>query len=296
MTRRDRRTAAVVVSVLFLVAYVPRGFCQEADDVAPAPAEEGSVCECTCAKLNTADAFPAAPGEFEVEFSYGFGRATRAWDSSWAGTGRGPTQEHAFGVGLTRGIAEDLDISVSWGYADMYDRDDDALSGGGFTDLGVGAKWQFYHDEDLDLSLAYLPGVTIPIGRHGSAGHLGPSQDYWSFDQKVAMTKFWGRWTSNADLGYSLPFGEDTDGARGTLQADAAVGYQVCSWLQPEVELNYAHDFVSGGADADGLAVTAGLIMSLSDNWRLKMGVQQGVAGRNSDRGTAGIVALSHCW
>ena len=62
------------------------------------------------------------------------------------------------------------------------------------------------------------------------------------------------------------------------------------------MELNYAHDFVSEGDDADVLAVTAGVIMPLGANWRVDAGVQIGVAGRNADRGVTAMLSLIHCW
>ena len=298
MMRFGWGVGALVLAVCCLGAWAGRALGQEADEVPSLPGSVAAetICECECAKLNTEDAVPVGPGEFELGFAYAFSRARRQWDDHWDGEKRGLTQEHAFEAGLTHGIADNLDIGVSWGYADIYDRDDPAGYGRGVTDLGVGAKWRFYHNEDTELSLAYLPGVTIPIGRRSDSDDIGPSQEYWSFDQKLAMTKFWGRWTMNADVGYSLPLGEDADGARGMLDGNVAVGYQVCTWLQPEIELNYAHEFVSGGDDADELAVTAGLIMPLGDTWRMDIGIQQSVAGRNSDRGTTGIVAMTHCW
>ena len=291
-----RRLAVVTLFVLYV--YTSGAFGQEAGETTSSPAlpEEETICECECAKLNTDDAIPVGPGEFELGFVYSFTRATRQWDNHWNGENRGLTQEHAFEVGLTHGLVENFDIGISWGYADIYDREDPAGYGRGLMDLGVGAKWRFYHNEDLDLSLAYLPGITIPIGKRSNSSRIGPSQEYWSLDQKLAMTKFWGRWTMNADLGYSLPLGEDADGAQGTLDGNVAVGCQVCGWLQPEIELNYAHEFVSSGDDADALAVTAGLIMPLRDTWRVDLGIQQPIAGRNSDRATTGILALTHCW
>jgi len=257
---------------------------------------EETACECECAKLNTEDAVPVRPGEYELGFAYSFTRAARQWGNHWDGQNRGLMQEHAFEVTLTRGVVENLDMGISLGYADIYDRDDVAGYGRGLMDMSIGAKWRFYHDEDLELSLAYLPGITVPTGRRSNSNHIGPSQEYWSIDQKLALTKFWGRWTMNADLGYSLPLGEDADGARGMMDSNVALGYQVYAWLQPEIELNYAHDFVRGDHDADALAVTAGLIMPLGESWRLDVGVQKSIAGRNSDRGMAGIVAMTYCW
>jgi len=248
------------------------------------------------AKINTDDAAPVDPGHFELELGYSFTRAKRQWDDKWSEESRGLTREHAVELGLTYGLVENLDVGLGMGYADLYDRDSDLRDGGGVTDLGVGLKWRFYHNEDLKLSLAYLPGLTLPVGRESDSDRLGPSQEFWSLDQKLALSKDWGRWTANADVGYSLPFGGKRGDARGTLESNLAVGYQLYDWLQPEVELNYAHDFVHKGHDSDLLAVTAGLVMPLSDRWRASVGVQQAIAGRNADRGTTGMFSLTFMW
>jgi hypothetical protein len=42
----------------------------------------------------------------------------------------------------------------------------------------------------------------------------------------LAVTKDWGRWTANADVGYSLPFGNRRGDARGLLTGNVALGYQ----------------------------------------------------------------------
>jgi len=138
--------------------------------------------------------------------------------------------------------------------------------------------------------------LTVPLGRESDSDRLGPSQEFWSFEQKLALSKDWGCWTSNADVGFSLPFGGKRRDDRGTLESNLAVGYQLCDWLQPEVELNYAHDFMEGGQDSDSVAATAGLVMPLSDRWRVSVGVQQAIAGRNADRGTCAMLSLTFMW
>jgi len=293
LVARYATVAGILAVALF--ASAPTAFGQE-HPLGAAPARQEDASEPECAKLNTEDAMPVGPGEFELEFVYSFSRASRQWSDHWRGENRGLAREHDFELGLTYGVVENLDIGVGLGYADMYDRDDPAGYGRGLMDVGIGAKWRFYHNEALDLSLAYLPGITIPFGRRSGSDHIGPSQEFWSIDQKLAMSKFWDRWNLNADVGYSLPLGEDADGARGTLDSNVALGYQLYDWLQPEVELNYAHDFVTGDSDSDQVALTAGLIMPISDTWRVDVGLQHSLAGRNSDRGTTAILAITHSW
>jgi len=284
----SKRFVIVVLCVVMLCSWQIRLFGQQVEP--------------EHAKLNTEDATPVDPGHFELEFAYSFTRATRQWDDHWSGENRGLMREHGFEVGLTYGVVENLDVGFGVGWADIYDRDYDADDiagphyGRGATDLAIGAKWRFYHNEERGLSFAYVPGLTVPTGRRSNRNHIGPSQEFWSFDQRLAMSKDWGRWTMNADLGYSLPFGSRRDDARGTLDANLAVGHQLYEWLQPELELNYAHDFVHRGGDADVVAVTGGVIMPLSESWRVETGVQHAIAGRNADQATAAMVSAIYCW
>jgi hypothetical protein len=155
------------------------------------------------------------------------------------------------------------------------------------TDLELSAKWRFYHDAASGLSIAYVPGLALPTGSRSV------SDRFASLYNGVALTKDWtDRLTSDFDLGYACPFGGPREAHRGTLSANAALGYHVTPWLQPEIELNYAHDFVRGG-DSDMLAVTGGFIICASEHLRLGVGVQQGVAGRNADRSTALLTSLA---
>ena len=291
-----RWRVARCVLVLWAFACATPGGLQIREALAEEETAQTHHVECEHAKLNTDDATPVDPGGFELELAYTLSHARRQYDNRWGRRSRSLTQEHGFEVGLTYGVVDNLDVGVGFGFADLYDRDEPARFGRGLADLSVGTKWRFYHDEERALSLAYLSGLTIPVGRRTDSSSLGPSQQYWSLDQKLAMSKDWSPWTMNADLGYSLPFGDDTDGARGSAGFNVALGYQLNDWLQPELELNYAHDFLSGGSDSDTIALTGGFIICLSENMRLDVGVQRVMAGRNTDAGTSAIVALVYAW
>jgi hypothetical protein len=76
------------------------------------------------------------------------------------------------------------------------------------------------------------------------------------------------------------------------FNADAAIGYQLRPWLQPEIELNYCSSFFKEEENGQQLAVTGGLVMPVSDLWRVNLGVQQGVWGRHADRLTSVLAAV----
>jgi len=245
------------------------------------------VVECEHAKLNTDDASTLDAGAFELGLSYGFTEARRAFTDHWARTGRGYSREEALGLELGYGLMEDLSIGLGIGYASLYDRDSDPMTAHGWGDLEVSAKWRFYHDEARRLEIAYTPALSLPTGEDEM------TDDFFNLFNGIAISKDWGGpWTSNFDLGYSYPIGGHRDDYRGTLSANAALGYQLTDWAQPEIELNYAHDFMHGD-DADLLAVTCGCILCVHENVRLDVGVQQALTGRNADRSTALLAALT---
>jgi len=244
-------------------------------------------------KLNTADATPVDPGHIELEFGYSYIRAKRQWDSKGKSRSRGLCEEHATGLSLTVGALEDLDFNIGMDYLWLHDKDNaGATRGDAIGDLSLGGRYRFFKNESLHLEAAYISGFTIPTGTRSNSSRLGTSQEFWSWDNTLAFTKDWGRWTTNADLGYSLPFGERRGDARGVLGANVAVGYQLLDWLQPEVELNYAREFIKRAGDAQDLAVTAGLVMPINERWRVNLGVQQSVWGKNTDKATAFVLGV----
>jgi len=189
-------------------------------------------------------------------------------------------------------VRDDLDLGVGFGYAWLHDRDSGLQRGRGLTDIAIAAKWCFFEDKDREIAFAYLPTLTIPTGEQSSDARLDPGQEFWSLDTRFAVVKDWSeRWSSNLDFGYEAAFGDRGD-FLGSLGANMAVGYQLLPWLQPEVELNGSHDFAANGRDADWIAVTAGVVIPVSERFCIRTGVQQGVAGRNTDQRTALLLSV----
>jgi hypothetical protein len=248
-------------------------------------AQEEAACE--HAKINTEDATTLDPGVWELELALGLAKSRRAFNDHWGADRRLYLREETLGLGLTYGLRQDLNVGLGFGYASVYDRDCDDRTVRGWTDIEVGAKWRFYHDEARRLEIAYVPAIIFPTGS------AGMTDDFVSVFNGVAISKDWtSRLTSNFDLGYGFPVGGHRQEYQGTLSADAALGYHVTDWLQPEIELNYFHDF-NHGNDADLLAATVGAIICLREDVRLDVGVQQGLTGRNADKGTAFMASLT---
>jgi hypothetical protein len=225
---------------------------------------DGESVTCEHAKLATQDATPTDPGAWEFDIGYELERVHHRFDNSWGPAGRPVLREREVDVAVQYGLVPDVSIGIAAGYANVLDGGAAPAHAGGMTDVELSAKWRCYDDPESGLSIAYVPALALPTGNHTVSDRL----------------------TSDFDLGYAFAFGGRREGYRCTLSADAALGYHVTQWLQPEIELNYAHDFVRGG-DSDVLAVTAGLIVCANAHVRLGVGVQHAVAGRNADRSTA---------
>jgi len=283
--------AAVFFASCFIAAAAP----------VSAFAEEGSA-DNEHAKINTPDPSPVDPGSAEFEVSYGYSQSKHLWDDNRSVHARGLTREHAAFFALTVGIVDNVDVFISSNYKWLKDKENDfdeddgwtgPETGDGFGDLDLAAKYRFWEDTDRGLEAAYIGGFTAPTGRRADIREMGTSQEYWTFNQTLTGVKDWGRWTANLDAGFALPFGSRKGSARGSFNADAAIGYQILPWLQPEVELNFSHDFVADAGDAQILAVTGGFVMPVHDNLRLSLGVQQGMWGRNADRTTSVTAAAT---
>ena len=252
-------------------------------------------------KINTLDASPVDPGHFEIEASYFYTHTTRYWDNVGDVHDRGLARDQALGLSVTVGVIENVDVAVCSSYRWMkdtendFDKDDGIVgpeTGHGLGDVNISGRYRFFESKEKGISIAYIGGFTLPTGSGSSVQEIGTSQEYWSFNQALVATKDWGKWTANIDVGYALPFGDKREDARGTLNSDIAVGYQILPWLQPEVELNYSRNFLANDNDQEVIATTVGLVMPINERVRVNTGVQQGLWGRNTDKATSLYAAV----
>jgi len=238
-------------------------------------------------KVNTGDATPVGAGVLEVEFGYAPSWARRRGWGSFDESA--PAYEHGFGLSLTWGPIEALDLGIETGYALIHDESDpEATDGHGHGDGAVGARWRFLSAPSIDL--AVTTGATLPTGADGSPRRLAVSQGYFSWDSALVASWDAGRATGNVEVGFSLPLGSDREGARGVMVGNLAFGYHVLEWLQPEVELNYEHE-LAVGAEADLLASTLGVVVPWGAGNRVTAGVQQALWGQNTAAFTAASLA-----
>lgn len=245
-------------------------------------------------KAATADASPVDPGTVEVEVGY-----APSWNVRGGSRGFDPAEPgytHGLAATVTYGAIRDLDVKLSAGFASIYDaaheHDDGSTPkrGSGFTDATVGARWRFLDLPARALELAVTADLVVPVGARHTATQVGLTQDFWSARGALVATKDLGALTMNGELAVIAPVSGGAGGLRSVAQANAAVGYQLRAWLQPELELNYTHAS-STGVDSEVLAITAGVVAPFG-NHRVVAAVQQGLWGRNAAQTTTAVVAF----
>ena len=246
-------------------------------------------------KAATADASPVDRGTLEAELGYapiwhhrrGFG----SFDTRTTG------YTHGLAGTLTYGVLADVDVKLSAGVANTYDpahlHDDGSAPrhGSGPTDPTVGARWRFLNLPGRTLELAVIADVVLPMGSRHVPNAVGLTQDYWSARGALVATRDLGALTASVELALAAPISGDARGLRSVAQVNAALGYQLTAWLQPELELNYTQA-AAYGPGARVLAVTAGVVAPLGGVHRVVAAVQQGLWGRNTPQATAVVLSF----
>jgi len=288
-----KNTLISSLSVVFLLAFPQFLHARNFRDVlrrTPAEIEgESQQIQVVQTKLSTENGRTAKPGEVQIKFMYQWREAKKRWDRGWDLHGRGLKAQDDLNLNLVFGLVPNLEMSTNMSYQYVTNKNVDGEvqkpeKGDGLSVLPVNFKWRFYESKKHKVSFVYVPGFTIPTGPVERWNQVGVVQTYASFDETLALTKNWDRWTLSADSGYSLPFGARRQNNRGALTSNVALGYQVHRHLQPEVEINYKHRFYDSAADSNAFAMTAGLLAPFYPRMLLMAGVQQVLFGNNTDR------------
>ncbi|MFM2092558.1 MAG: hypothetical protein RLZZ127_3047 [Planctomycetota bacterium] len=241
------------------------------------------------AKLTVADAAILDPGRWELELGATWRRSADTFDDTGSREDRdGVRRELAASLGVSYGLAADLDASLEVGYARIRDKTLTPSSGNGITDAELGLRWRFWSGGDAAAAaaLALIPTIGIPLGSDDS-DDLPTASTVWTPGLMLAASGHHGLWSGNADLGWSQPIGseEDRGGVVGTVVADVAVGYVVEAGVQPELGISWSMDEVESGDAPWSLAVSAGAQVAMEQG-RFAVGLQQVVAGTLTDAAT----------
>ncbi len=265
----------------------------------PAPGEEmaiGTVFTAAEAgqpehgKAFAGDATPVEPGRVEVEVAY-----APAWWATAGAVDRISGEQHTLAAAVGVGIARDLDarVVVGWSLVHAAPSTPGAPAHGqGPSDTTVAARWRFLSLAEPALDVAVSLAVTVPTGVHATADHLGTGKESWSLGGSLAASADWGRFTGGAELAFSAPWAPGTANDVGLLACNAAVGYQVLPWLQPELELNYQHEIELGSQpDERVLWATAAAVLPV-DPVRIVLGARIPVWARDAAVGPTATAAL----
>jgi hypothetical protein len=242
-------------------------------------------------KAATCDATPVEAGAAEIELGY-----APTWDARGA-PGGGAASTHGFTAALTYGALPGVDVRLAAGLASTSEparpHADGAspTRGAGATDAHLAARWRFLHLPARALEVAVAAEVVLPVGARPTPSAIGLTQDFWSARAALVATRDWGALTANGELALAAPVAGDARGLRCAAQANAAIGWQVAPWLQPELELNYGLTHALAG-DAHALAVTAGLVAPLGAAARVVAAVQQAVWARGATPLAAALLAF----
>jgi len=241
--------------------------------------------EADVAKIHTADCDPVDAGKFESFIGFESSRAKKVWDIEGdEGDRGGAIKDGHFLVGLTYGIAKDLDLGISTGYDNCTD-DLSPVCTKGLDDVAVASKWKVVSKGVFGL--AFLPSFVLPVGTQDNMTHLGTTQKFYSAGLGVVAVQAYHRVTFNLDAGFSVPFGGDRGDDRDLVNLDTAIGVQPLRFLQPEVELNYSAESEKDADASKSLALTAGLLIPTEKMGRFQLALQPTLWGRSADRATS---------
>ena len=169
--------------------------------------------------------------------------------------GNGANFEGAAGVEINYGAAPNVQITFELPAA--YAHDSNGMDWG-LGDVAISFKYRFYHNEDLGLSIAAFPGLTLPTATNGmGAGEITGFVPIWA-------QKDFGPWSALGGGGYAFNPGE---GNRDYLSGGIAVSRQMTERFTLGIEIDR-----QGADTTDGEATTSlgiGMIYQLNAPCRL---------------------------
>ncbi len=241
-------------------------------------------------KAFTGDATPVEPGHVEVEVAY-----APSWWATAGAVDRAAGDQHLVAAAVGVGLARDLDARVVLGWSTVHATPASPgapAAGTGLADTTVAARWRFLSLAEPGIDLAVSVAVTAPTGTHTTQDQLGTSAEAWSVGGALLASADWGRLTAGAELGLSAPLATRGSNDVMLLVCNAAVGYQLLPWLQPEVELNYQHEVETGPeADERVLWGTAALVLPV-DSVRVLVGARFPLWASNAAVGPMATAAV----
>lgn len=247
-------------------------------DTKPFPVKHG--------KIASKDAGPVGMGQQEIELVMTHRRAGSAWDGNRHRADRAYAESTALSVGYGRGIARDRDLEVAFDYRWLLDRKGGGLKDNDLGDAGISSRWRFLNKDGGAMQAAWATGLTF------STGPSATGQGYTSWDNNLIFSKDFGRWAVLANVKGILAVDRGDEDPFGQLRLNLALGYQAARWIQPEMELNYIHEFLPQSQYSEGLRLTSGFVITPNKSYRVDLGVQQSIYGKGVKRDTSFIIKV----
>jgi len=182
----------------------------------------------------TDDPEPADLGHFEI-YAFSDGVRTRADTAGQSG------------LDINYGAAEDLQLTavLPLGFDDPHDEP----SAVGLSDIELGAKYRFLHQDDEGWDVSFFPQADLPTRSHAVLG-----EDHASFFLPLWVQKDWGDWSTFGGGGYDVDSG---DGARDFWFMGWALTYQLTKALNVGAEIYHSTPATIGGRPSTGLGLGA---------------------------------------
>jgi hypothetical protein len=243
-------------------------------------------------KIIAGDADPLGEGAWQIQLNSIFRRSRARWDEERRHSSTAGSREREGGLSIAYGLTDEIDLGVGLGFG-WFGSGDAGATGSGPADLDLSAKWRVLADEQRGLWIAYVPTVSIPSERSADPEGRDPGKEGWRIGNRLCIvTDLPGSLSLNADFGFRASLDSVEGSERTGMDLILAVGRQVNRRLQPEIEIMYDHSFLLRDADQFRVSAVAGLVAMLSDRFDLRLGIQQDLAGRSSERSTGMLVAL----
>jgi hypothetical protein len=192
----------------------------------------------------TDDPEPADLGHFEI---YAFNDGVRTRDDT---TGQS-------GFDINYGAAEDLQLTAVLPLG--FDDPRDTRASTGLSDIELGVKYRFLHQDDAGWDVSFFPQADLPTRSHAALG-----EDHASFFLPFWAQKDWGDWSTFGGGGYDIDHG---DGARDFWFMGWALTRKLTDTLEVGAEIYHSTPALRGGKPSTGLGL--GADYELSEHYHL---------------------------
>jgi hypothetical protein len=181
----------------------------------------------------------------------------------------GADNEIDLGIALTTGLLSNLDLALGAGYTILAAEEGSTEKG--FGDLELAAKWNFIEEKESLPGLALKVGVTLPTGDD----EKGLGSGGYDTSANLIAGKAVGPVNLHLNLGYTRIVKAAEGEKKNVYSASLAGAWDIVeSWAFVGEVL-----YESPGADGEDppVAVTAGLVWEIADNFSIDVGARAGL-------------------